>query len=281
MLDESPVDAVLVCTPEDRHAAPALAALAAGKHVLVEKPLAEKSSDGAAMVRAAAACPGLVCMTAHSLRFDPRYTILRDAAASGRLGDIVHITARRTPPLAALNRVGGRAELPFWVGVHDIDMMRWVASSEVSRVAAVASDKGLETRGLKRAILSTLMFRTGVIAALDNSWGPDTDSPGQQSTAEFRVQGTRGFAAVQSHEHGVHVHSHGDVYTPDALYMPEVHGRIAGTYRNQLEHFVECIRRGAPAAVSFADGYRAVAVAEAILESARRGEAVKLNEQFE
>jgi predicted dehydrogenase len=89
-------------------------ALAAGKHVLVEKPLAAISSDAEDMGRAAVAHPGLVCMTVHSLRFDPRYTILRGAAASGRLGDIVHITARRTPPLAALERVRGRAELPFW-----------------------------------------------------------------------------------------------------------------------------------------------------------------------
>jgi predicted dehydrogenase len=148
-------------------------------------------------------------------------------------------------------------------------------------VAAVASDKGLETRGLKRAFLATLTFRSGVIAALDNSWGPCTDSPGQQSTAEFRVQGTRGVALVQSHEHGLHVQSGGDVYTPDALYMPEVHGHIAGVYRNQIEHFVECIRRGAPAVVSFADGFRAVAIAEAILESACRGEAVELDKQFQ
>jgi predicted dehydrogenase len=60
--------------------------------------------------------------------------------------------------------------------------------------------------------------------------------------------------------------------------MPEVHGYIAGVYRTQIEHFVECIRRGVPAVVNFADGFRAVAIAEAILESARRGEAVKLDE---
>jgi predicted dehydrogenase len=57
-----------------------------------------------------------------------------------------------------------------------------------------------------------------------------------------------------------------------------VHGYIAGVYRTQIEHFVQSIRRAAPAVVGFEDGFRAVAVAEAVLESTRRGEAVDLSE---
>ncbi len=86
--------------------------------------------------------------------------------------------------------------LTLTLGVHDIDMMRWTLQAEVARVVAVASDRGLENRDLRRAILALVTFTNGVIGVLDNSWGPQSAAGGQQSAVDFRVQGTAGFVEV-------------------------------------------------------------------------------------
>ncbi len=75
-------------------------------------------------------------MVGYSLRFDPRYYLMRQAVRNGEIGEIVQIYARRTPPLAALERIQARVELPFWVGVHDLDMMCWVTGSNIHEVYA-------------------------------------------------------------------------------------------------------------------------------------------------
>jgi UDP-N-acetylglucosamine 3-dehydrogenase len=279
LFDEQNVDAALICTCEDAHVKPALAALAAAKHILVEKPLAMNLADVEAIVSAASHVPGVVAMVAHSLRFDPRYVALRDAVVSGQIGDTVMVSARRTPPFNALERVAGRVELPFWVGVHDIDMMRWTLQAEVTRVVAVASDRGLENRDLRRAILALVTFTNGVIGVLDNSWGPQSDAGGQQSTAGFRVQGTAGFVEVRNQPQDVVIQRGESVFSPDTIYMPSVHGRIAGVYPTQIEHFIDCIRHATAPQAGLEDGRQAVAVAEAILQSARLGQAVQVRKE--
>jgi len=278
MLEQEPSDAVLVCTPEDAHCDPTLSALAAEKHVMVEKPLAANVAEATLMERAAFDRTNLVCMTAHSLRFDPRYAALRESVASGQIGDIINVAARRTPPFTALERVRGRTELPFWVGVHDIDMMHWVVQSDVSRVVAVSTGIGLEAGGLKRAILATLVFATGTIAMLDNSWGPHCESPAVLSTAEFRVQGTRGAAVVTAHEQGLSLRCGPDISVSDTVYIHAIHGRIAGVYANQMQHFIDCIRQRKPAQVTFRDGLEAVRVADAILRALRTSAPVVISE---
>lgn len=265
--EQGEIDAVLVCTREDSHRAPALAALEAGKHLLVEKPLATSVDDAKAIVEAARSRASLVTMMGHTLRFDPRFIRMKRAIAQNEIGDLIHIYARRTPNYVALQRIGFRVELPFWVGVHDIDAMRWVTGSEVSTVLAVSSQKGLEDRSIKRAIISLLTFENGVIATLDNSWGPDYGGAAQQSTACFRAQGTNGFVEVENLHQGVMIEHAGGVAFPDTVYMPNSYGRITGAYADQLFHFVNCIRLGTPSEVQLQDGLKSVIVAEAILRS--------------
>jgi UDP-N-acetylglucosamine 3-dehydrogenase len=72
LLRHPDVDAVSVCTPDDAHRAPCEAAAAAGKHVLVEKPLAMTVADAEAIITAATKT-GVVLLVGHCLRFDPRY----------------------------------------------------------------------------------------------------------------------------------------------------------------------------------------------------------------
>ena len=96
VIERSDIDVVDICTPGDTHAEIALAALAAGKHVLCEKPLANDVADAERMVGAAesASARGVVSMCGFSYRRTPALSLARRMIAAGRLGDIRHVRAQ-------------------------------------------------------------------------------------------------------------------------------------------------------------------------------------------
>ncbi len=118
-----------------------------GRHVLLEKPIATTVEDAEAIV-AAARRAGAVLLVGHCLRFDPRYDQARQAVARGELGPIQTIYTRRANTVAAQDRLGGRCSLPLFLGVHDYDVMRWLAGSEVERVTAESKWGFLREPGL-------------------------------------------------------------------------------------------------------------------------------------
>ena len=87
-------DAVVVATAEHEHLQPAVAAIQAGKYVLVEKPLATAPAD-AHRIASAATSAGTILISGHTVRFETRYTLLKEHPASGALGDVVAVQARR------------------------------------------------------------------------------------------------------------------------------------------------------------------------------------------
>ena len=163
------IDAVLICTPEDAHVDPALATLEANKHLLIEKPLATSITDGKQILSTYQA-RDVISMIAYSLRFDPRYVAMKRAVEQGQIGEIIHMYARRNMAIAVLQRLNGRVEGPLWVGVHDIDMMRWLTGQNVVRVMAMTSDKGMQDWDVKSIYYALLTFEDGTVAALENAW---------------------------------------------------------------------------------------------------------------
>ncbi len=123
------IDAVSVVTTEDQHLQPVLAALDAGKHVFVEKPLATRLEDAQQMVEAAQN-RGLILMPGHLLRFEPRYAAVKDQLSTGRLGRVLSMYARRNRPKWQ-GRIYKRTPLVLETAIHDIDTMLWYAGSKV------------------------------------------------------------------------------------------------------------------------------------------------------
>jgi predicted dehydrogenase len=278
MLAEHPeIDGVVVCTPEDSHVDPALAVLEAGKHILVEKPLAV-TVDGARRIVQAAGESDVITMMGYSLRFDARYAAMKHAVAGGEVGDVIHISARRNADYSTLTRLGGRVELPFWIGVHDIDMMRWITRSEVRQVSAIATEKGFGDWGVKGAFFTHLIFHNGVVATLENAW-QTRPVFGRPHRATFKVQGTKGLVEVNAYEQGVTVYGEEATSVPDTVYRPRVHGRITGVHPNQIAYFVDCLRRRERSDIPVEEGLQGVMVAEAILKSANQGRGIVLPPQ--
>ncbi|GHE48404.1 dehydrogenase [Streptomyces longispororuber] len=267
--------AVDICTPTPTHGELALAAIAAGRHVVCEKPLALTVRE-AEEVAAAAAAAGVHLHPAHVVRYFPAYATLRAAVAHGDLGRLA---------VLRFTRGSARPQWAPWFGdpaqsggvlldlmVHDIDIARWVAG-EVVRVHALTrgAERATGTPAEVVAATAVLTHASGAITHVSGLWG----LPDQPFRTTFRVAGSDGLlhhdsAAVPGFRitaQGVRAPNEGIPSTP----MTE------SPYLTQLREFAASWDDpGLVPRVGAADGVAAVRVACAAIESSRTGRAVDL-----
>lgn len=137
------VDAVVVATPDDAHLEPVRDALAAGRHVLLEKPLATTRRDAAEICALAesASANGLLCRVGHLLRFEPRTIWLRNLVASGAVGEPIHIAMHRDG-LRELSEVYPTVSPMAQGGVHDLDLCTWITGRPILSVVGRSCGTG-------------------------------------------------------------------------------------------------------------------------------------------
>jgi predicted dehydrogenase len=164
LLARDDIDAVRICMPDREHTEAAVAAAGAKKAILLEKPLAHDAAHARKIVGAVEA-NGVRFMVGHLLRFDPRYVQVYEASRPERLGKPLHVKAKRNSIRANARRVGGAASILFYMGVHDIDAMQWVARSRISRVyAQKIQELG---HGNEDALYAVVNFENGAIGNID------------------------------------------------------------------------------------------------------------------
>ena len=110
MLADPEIDAVSIVTMWDQHTEPAIAALEAGKHVFLEKPMASTVADCRKIIAAAKKSRGIL-LVGHICRFNPRYRMAKQAIDAGRIGKIVALSSRRNIPAAWTPEKIGRAHV--------------------------------------------------------------------------------------------------------------------------------------------------------------------------
>jgi predicted dehydrogenase len=148
LIDRDDIDLIDICTPGDTHAEIALAALAAGKHVLCEKPLANPVVEARAMAEAAATAQasGVRSMCGFNYRRVPAVTLMRDLVAAGRIGTVRHVRAvylqdwivdPQFPLVWRLRRdVAGSGALGD-IGAHIVDLTQFVTGQSITGVSAL------------------------------------------------------------------------------------------------------------------------------------------------
>jgi myo-inositol 2-dehydrogenase / D-chiro-inositol 1-dehydrogenase len=145
-IDRDDVAAVVVCAPPDQHAALALAAVQAGKHVYVEKPLATDVAEGERLV-AAAEHSGVVAAIGFNRRYHPLFARARTLVADGAIGRVVGGQAAFCEPIALAAMPDWKRQVASGGGVlldlatHHVDLVPWLIGGEVRAVEArVSSD---------------------------------------------------------------------------------------------------------------------------------------------
>jgi len=162
-LRDPDVDAVALATPVATHAGMAAAALAAGKHVFVEKPLATSEQEATELLRLARR-NGLVLMPGHTFLYSPAVTCVRELITSGELGDVYFVSTSR------LNLGIHQADASvFWdLAPHDVAILRLWLDEVPSEVSAMS--RSCVGAGVPDVAFVHLRFPSGTIAHLELGW---------------------------------------------------------------------------------------------------------------
>jgi UDP-N-acetylglucosamine 3-dehydrogenase len=274
LLADPGVDAVSITTMWDQHAEPALAALEAGKHVFIEKPMASTAADCDAIVRAAAASP-LCCMVGHICRFNPRYLAAKREIDVGAIGSIVSMYARRNIPAAVSRTVLAKIGPITGDGVHDTDLMLWFSGARVQSVYA----RTHSVRGLRHPDIgwTTYRFDTGAIGVCENVWFLPEKTP-YRIDERMEIIGTEGSLHIQESSSNFSVCDKDGWRSPDTTYWPLLDGIRGGALREELSYFVRCILDGTkPSRITPEEAADAVKACLAAEESASTGGVVSLS----
>jgi len=269
VLGDPDVDAVVIASPALSHAALARTALAARKHVLVEKPLAMSVRDALELTEATRA-HRLVGMVGHLMLHHPAVVRLRDLLHSGALGALHYLHSTRVN----LGRIRHDENALWSFGPHDLSMIDYLCQRLPKSVAA--RGQCVLQPGVEDVVFLTLRFATGEMAHVHLSWlSPRKERRltlvCSQKMVEFddvaadklRIY-DKGYdrpPAFTEYSQYLTLRD-GDVYIPQ-LPMQEPLGI-------QLNHFLECIREGRRPVTDFESGVRVLSVLEAAQESLRR-----------
>ena len=232
------LDAVIVVTPESAHRVVAEPALRAGKHVIVEKPLATTEDDARAMI-AASKESGKLLMTAFLLRFDYRYARLQQRL--GDIGTIRNLYAYRNFD-RSLFELYSRTHSFVENAIHDIDLILWYVNSRVARAHGFC--RNTLARENPDVNWGVLEFENGAIAVLQTSWlYPPQRHEVLQWNAGIQVMGDKGVLEVRFDSDGFRANSEelGQVVL-DQTGWATIHGEPRGAFGAMLRHFVACLR---------------------------------------
>lgn len=270
LLEHVAMDAVVIATPDQFHRAPCELAAARGLDIFLEKPIALTLADGQAIIDAARQ-HNVKLMVGHTLRYDPRYIAVKQAALNDKFGDIIHLYARRNATVRSGRRLEGRTDAMLFQGVHDIDFLLWLTGAKVTRVWAESVSKVLTDLKIPDATLATLRFANGAVALLEQSWALPIGVPALLD-AQLEVVGSKGAAYIDFHQPSL------SFFTDGAFTQPDVILSLPGAHylKDEHEQFIAFVNGTAAPKVSGEDALEALRVALAIVESAQTGKPVEL-----
>ena len=274
--DES-IEAIDNCLPTPEHRPLTEAALAAGKHVLLEKPITLTDADAAALV-AAGEASDRVFMMAHVLRFWPEYVELQKRAANGDIGELLSGLAYRRQPFPAWSELFARSDLTggavIDMMIHDIDALNWVFGTPVSVTA-----NGIRNPRSNGWDQVQILIDYGTASAVVDGGMMMPES--YPFTSTLQVLGSEGFMEYDFRAGGRSVDDVGG--TNELLLFPnegnpeQLEVKQIDPYLAEIEYFVECIRSGEPATRATPAGARlALATALAARESMESNRTVAL-----
>jgi predicted dehydrogenase len=277
MLDEERIDLVSVCVPTQAHLDVAAEVIARGVPLLVEKPLAATVEEGRRIAELARAA-GVPLTAGHIERFNPAVVELKRRLRTGELGRVFQVHARRVGPFPERVRDVG---VVLDLAPHDIDVMRFLLESEITRVHAETEQRINTER--EDMLIGMLRFANGVVGVLDVNWLTPT------KIRELSVLGERGMFVVDylARELMFFENDAARERQPADWAAQHLKGVSEGArhaiaidkrepLRVELEAFVAAVRDGTPPAVSPDDALAAIAVSEALVRSASVGVAVEV-----
>lgn len=285
MFAECGCDAVAIVTPDFAHADIAVAAANAGKHVLIEKPLATTREDA---FRILDACEknGVRGMVDLHNRWNPPFHSAYQSVVAGELGDVysayyrlndVRWVATDMLPWAA------KSSILWFLGSHSVDTLMWMFASRPKRVYCVSKKGVLSKPGvLNKAgepvpdgvdttdeYLTTIEFENGAVAQMENGWVTPNANP-CVNDIKFTILGDKGMISVDASNHNmIQKYTDHEVIVPDVIVQNKIFGQPKGFAFESIRSFVDGLISGQEFGVNLKESAYGVLTILAIMESAK------------
>lgn len=281
MIRRCPFDAVAIVTPDFLHRDFAVDCALAGKHLLIEKPLATTRQDVEDVMNAVKQTGVRMMVDLHN-RFNPPFAVAKASLDAGEIGQPYSAYIRlNDAKWVATDMLKWAAEssILWFLGSHSVDTLRWFFSDEVESVYSVSrkgilSGLGVDTDDIFQTILT---FRKGGIATMENGWITPNGHP-CVNDIKFNITGTTGmFNLDLSNNQMIERFTDGKSDRPDILVNHFIHGRAMGFAYQSIRHFVDRLLDGKPFLVTPEDAANTSLVILAILESAKKREPVRVS----
>jgi predicted dehydrogenase len=265
----SDVDAIVIATPVSTHYRLAMAALRAGKHVMVEKPLAASSLE-AMDIAETADCLHLAAMVGHTFQYNPAVNVVRDLVASGELGRIYYINATR----ANLGLLQPDINVVWDLAPHDVSILLHILGTDPFQVSASGQVYIQRRQGLHEVAYLTFYFPTHIIANVRVSWLDPVKQRHVTVVGSRKMLVYDDIAAdkVRLFDIGVEVPPYSD--TPEQFHMSYRHGAETSVpvnwqepLRVECQAFVDWIETGRPACSDAWMGTKVVRILETAQKS--------------
>ena len=280
LLRDSRIDAIAIATPVHTHYELALAALGAGKHVLIEKPLARTAEQAQRLIEEAAR-RNLALMVDHTFLYTPAVQKIRELIGEGVLGDIYYYNGVR----ASLGLFQNDVNVIWDLAVHDISIIQYIFGEEPVAVSATAVSHVPGSPENMAHI--TLFFRSSCIAQISVNWLSPI------KVRQTFIGGSRKMIMyddleptekIKVYDKGITVNGSPEKahqlrigYRAGDMWAPHLPAKEA--LQTEAEHFIDCLRRGTAPISSGSTGLRVVEILEAASRSiAARGTPVTLEQ---
>ncbi len=276
ILNDKDIDAVLVCSSTDTHAAISIEAINAGKHVFCEKPVDHSIEKIQAVADALKEHPDIKFQVGFNRRFDHNFAAIRKAYDDGKIGEahILKITSRAPePPNPAYIKVSGGIFLDMTI--HDFDMACFLTDSDVEELyvnSAVLVDPAIGEQGDVDTAIITMKMANGALAVIDNS---RKAAYGYDQRAE--LFGSKGMVATSNDTVSSAVISNADGVTGEKplFFFLE---RYMGSFSEEMRQFTEAVINDTEVPVGIHAGLQSVKIGLAARKSVEEHRPVKISE---
>ena len=269
------IDAVFICSSTNTHADFILRAAQAGKHIFCEKPI-DTDLGKIEEALAAAKKAGVKLQVGFVRRFDHNHKMVHDTVASGRLGkpNIVKVTSR-DPDHQSMDYIKVSGGIFLDMTIHDFDMVRYLAGSEVTEVTAYGaalSGAGYEQYGDVDTAIVMMKFENGALGVIDNSraahYGYDQRTEVHCDKGCVQVANDLNDMSMISSADGV------EIAKPTWFFLE----RYNNAFIAEAKAFVHAVLTDTETPVTGFDGLQPVKIAMAAAKSLKEGRPVKLDE---
>ncbi len=264
LLAHPDLEAIIVATPDHLHKDITIEAAQAGKHILVEKPIATTVEDGQAMI-AAAKKANVKLMVGFTLRFVPHYVQARQIIQSGTLGKVVSVYSRRMNVITQADRLGGRIGVLHFLGIHDFDLLHWLLGVEPDQVYTAESTSVVKRHPQENETFNTFKFKDGTLVCAHIGWNLTTAHPGGRDF-KLTVIGDKGSLDIDLASQGLMMYSEFGSKFPSTAPGLDVEDKA----------FIDAVLDDKPVPATGEDGVLALKMVLAAIESIEKDAPIKI-----